>query len=410
MPERYSFPKEKIKVLLLEGIHDTAVNSFKQAGYVSVERLPHALNGEELEKAIRNVHILGVRSASHVTEDILNNAKHLLAVGCFCIGTNQVDLKTAERNGIPVFNAPFSNTRSVAELVIAHIVYLMRGIGEKNAMAHRGVWLKSAKGSNEVRSKTLGIVGYGRIGTQVSVLAESMGMKVIYYDPAQKLPLGNASPVETLDKLLESSDVVTLHVPDLPTTRWLIGEKELGRMRKGAKLINLARGKVVDIDALTKALESGHIGGAALDVFPEEPGSNQDPFKSKLLKFDNVILTPHIGGSTIEAQENIGLEVADKLITYSDNGSTTLAVNFPEVDLPPQKGKHRLLHIHKNQTGVLSGLNEALSSMQMNIAGQYLQTDPEIGYVVIDVDQDYKKLSLEQIEQVPGTIKVRVLY
>jgi D-3-phosphoglycerate dehydrogenase len=406
---RLSFPKEKVKVLLLEGIHQSALETFSQQGYNNVELLPEALDGQALIDKLKGVRMLGIRSRTQLTREVIEAAPHLMAVGCFCIGTNQVDLTAAAKAGIPVFNAPFSNTRSVAELVIAHIVYLMRGISEKNSAAHRGEWLKTAGGAHEVRGKTLGIIGYGRIGTQVSVLAEAMGMKVLYYDPVSQLPLGNARPAE-LDELLAAADVVTLHVPETPSTKQMFGAKEIAAMKPGAKLINLSRGTVVDIQAAAKALESKQLGGGAFDVFPEEPSSNKEEFSSALRQFDNVILTPHIGGSTEEAQENIGREVAGKLVTYSDSGSTGMSVNFPIVDLPPQQGKHRLLHIHKNQPGVLSALNDLLAEKGANISGQYLQTDADIGYVVIDLDEPLPGLDNKQLAAIDGTIKARILY
>jgi D-3-phosphoglycerate dehydrogenase len=408
--ERLSFPRGKIKILLLEGIHDSAVQAFKSSGYASVDLISGALSENELLKVIPDVHILGIRSRTQLSAPVLQAAKHLMTVGCFCIGTNQVDLKAAQQAGIPVFNAPFSNTRSVAELVIAHMIYLMRDIASKNAAAHSGKWIKSAANSYEVRGKTLGIVGYGRIGTQVGIMAESLGMQVFFYDPVRQLPLGNAQAITSLPELLKKSDVVTLHVPGNGTTRNLIGKKEIACMKPSAKLINLSRGKVVDIDAVVAALESEHLGGAAIDVFPEEPSSNDAPFTSPLQKFDNVILTPHIGGSTLEAQANIGEEVAHKLIGFSDSGSTPMAVNFPSVDLPPQQDKHRLLHIHHNRPGVISALNDLLSSHSANIAAQYLQTGDSIGYVVIDIDPSEAILDLAALKKIPGTIKVRILY
>jgi D-3-phosphoglycerate dehydrogenase / 2-oxoglutarate reductase len=407
-----SLPKQKIKVLLLEGIHASAVEAFREQGYVTVDQRPQALTEKELLEVIASVHILGIRSATRVTPAVIAAGRRLMAIGCFCIGTNQVNLQAAEQAGIPVFNAPFSNTRSVAELVIGHIIYLLRGIHEKNTLAHRGQWFKSAIGSHEVRGKILGIVGYGRIGTQVGILAEALGMEVVFHDPVARLSLGNARPVSSLSALLAKADVVTLHVPEAADTRQMIGPKEIAQMKPGAKLINLSRGSVVDIGAAVAALKSKQLGGGAFDVFPREPSSNKQAFKSDLQQFDNVALTPHVAGSTEEAQQNIGLEVANKLITYSDNGSTTMAVNFPEVDLPAQHGKHRLLHIHHNQPGVLSALNELLTQTGGNIAGQYLQTSAAIGYVVIDIDRLSSTSVLDQqaLRALPGTIKVRVLY
>jgi D-3-phosphoglycerate dehydrogenase len=348
-----------------------------------------------------------------LTAEILERSPKLIGIGCFCIGTNQVDLEFARRRGIPVFNAPFSNTRSVAELVLAEIILLMRGIPERNAAAHRGEWLKTATGAREVRGKRLGIVGYGHIGTQIGLLAESVGMQVSYYDIETKLALGNARAAASLEDLLAEADVVTLHVPETPETEGMIGAGQLALLKPGAKVINASRGRVVDIDALAAALRAKRIGGAALDVFPAEPKGAGDPFVSPLREFDNVILTPHVGGSTEEAQANIGIEVAEKLIKYSNNGSTLTAVNFPQVSLPEHPGKHRLLHIHRNQPGVLSQINAVFSRHDVNIAGQYLQTDPHIGYVVIDVEgmkaSATRRLKGE-LEEVPGTIRSRMLY
>ncbi|MBI3143851.1 MAG: phosphoglycerate dehydrogenase [Pseudogulbenkiania sp.] len=408
--QNLSLAKDKIKILLLEGVHQTAVDSFLQDGYTQIEFHKKALPAEELAQRIADAHIVGIRSRSQLTEEIFDAAKKLMAVGCFCIGTNQVDLKAAARRGIPVFNAPFSNTRSVAELVIAEAIMLMRGIPEKSALAHRGGWLKSADNSYEVRGKTLGIVGYGHIGTQVGILAEALGMKVTFYDTENKLPLGNAHQVGTLHGLLGQSDVVTLHVPETRETHTMIGAEQLAAMKPGAHLINASRGTVVDIEALAKALGRKHLLGAAIDVFPSEPEGNGEAFSSPLREFDNVILTPHIGGSTLEAQANIGGEVAAKLIKYSDNGSTLTAVNFPEVSLPEHRGKCRLLHIHKNQPGVLARINEAFSALGINIAGQYLQTNEEIGYVVIEIDSAASQAALEALLRIEGTLRCRVLY
>lgn len=410
---RTSLDKGKIKILLLEGIHQSAVEAFRADGYSDIEYHPKSLPEAKLVKSVRNAFLLGIRSNTQLTAAVLENAPKLIGVGCFCIGTNQVDLDAAQRHGVAVFNAPFSNTRSVAELVIAETILLMRGVPYRNAMAHRGVWIKTAAGSQEVRGKCLGIVGYGHIGTQVGVLAESMGMQVIYYDIETKLAMGNARPVASLDALLEAADVVTLHVPETAQTHRMIGAEQLARMKPGAKLINAARGTVVDIDALVEALRSEHIAGAALDVFPVEPKGADEEFQSPLRHFDNVLLTPHVGGSTEEAQQNIGLEVAGKLIKYSNNGSTLTSVNFPEVSLPEHPGKHRLLHIHRNQPGVLSSLNRIFSEQQINITGQYLETNPRIGYVVIDIETREREGSLrlkKKLEEVPGTIRARILY
>jgi D-3-phosphoglycerate dehydrogenase len=356
------------------------------------------------------VHFLGIRSRTEMTEEMLAAAPKLAAIGCFCIGTNQVDLTAAAKRGIAVFNAPYSNTRSVAELVIGEIIMLLRGIPEKNALVHRGGWSKSAEGSVEVRGKTLGLVGYGHIGTQLGILAEHLGMRVIYYDIQGKLPLGNARPVAKLSQLLGEADVVSLHVPETASTKNLIGRTQLAQMKKGAVLVNAARGTVVDIDALAESLEKKHLGGAAIDVFPVEPKGNDEEFHSPLRKFDNVILTPHIGGSTIEAQANIGTEVAEKLTRYSDNGSTVTAVNFPEVTLPEHTGKCRLLHIHQNVPGVLASINERFGRHGVNISSQYLQTNEHIGYCVMDVDVAASQVAIDELQSVPGTIRARVLY
>jgi D-3-phosphoglycerate dehydrogenase len=408
-----SLPKSKIKVLLLEAIDPGAIEAFKADGYADVETHKRALTEDELLAAIPGTHLLGIRSRTQLTRKVFEAADKLIAVGCFCIGTDQVDVAAAETRGVPVFNAPFSNTRSVAELVLAEIVMLCRGIPQRNAAAHRGEWLKEVAGATEVRGKTLGIVGYGHIGTQIGLLAEGLGMRVIYHDVEPKLALGNAAPVDSLRTLLQRSDVVTLHVPDTTATRHLIGAEELGQMRKTAHLINASRGKVVDINALAVALDSGRIAGAAIDVFPKEPESNAHPFVSPLTRFDNVLLTPHIGGSTIEAQESIGLEVAMKLLKYSNNGSTMTAVNFPEVSLPEHRGKHRLLHTHRNVPGMLAALNAVLAAAKINIASQYLETSQRVGYAVIDVDGTDRPLSStlrKQLDAIEGTIRTRVLY
>jgi len=410
--QKLSFDKRRLKCLLLEGIHAKAAEAFTSDGYTSVKSLPKSLTGDALKTALKDVHFLGIRSRTEITAEILEAAPKLTAIGCFCIGTNQVDLKAAALKGIPVFNAPYSNTRSVAELVIGETIMLLRGIPQKNALVHRGGWTKSAEGSVEVRGKTLGIVGYGHIGTQVGILAEHLGMRVLFFDIAGKLPLGNARPVSKLNQLLAESDVVTLHVPETPSTKNLIGRAQLAHMKKGAHLINAARGTVVDIEALADALERKHLAGAAIDVFPVEPKSNDEEFHSPLRKFDNVLLTPHIGGSTLEAQENIGLEVADKLIRYSNHGSTATAVNFPEVTLPehPGAGKCRLLHIHRNVPGVLAHVNEKFSQRGVNIAAQYLQTNENIGYLVMDVDAAASEVAIDELQTVTGTIRARLLY
>jgi len=405
-----SLDKSKIRFLLLEGIHPSAVEVLRNAGYTQIETLPKALQGEELKAKLADVHFLGIRSQSQLTADVLAAAPKLVAVGCFCIGTNQVDLNAARERGVAVFNAPYSNTRSVAELVLAEAILLLRGVPEKNALAHRGGWLKSAVNSHEARGKTLGIVGYGSIGTQLSVLAESLGMHVAFYDVVNKLPLGNARQVQRLHDLLAQSDIVTLHVPELPSTQWMIGPDEIAAMKPGGILINAARGKVVDIDALAAALKAKKLWGAAIDVFPVEPGSNNEEFVSPLRGLDNVILTPHVGGSTMEAQANIGGEVAEKLVKYSDNGTSISSVNFPEVALPAHPGKHRLLHIHENVPGVLSQINRIFSENHINIASQFLQTNEKVGYVVTDIDAASSDLALEKLAAVPGTIRSRVLF
>ncbi|WKD28185.1 phosphoglycerate dehydrogenase [Halomonas sp. KG2] len=405
-----SLDKSKIKILLLEGVHQSAVDNFHNAGYENIEHLPTSLDEASLIEKIRDVHFIGIRSRTQLNERVFDAAEKLVGVGCFCIGTNQVDLTAALKRGIAVFNAPYSNTRSVAELVLAEAIMLLRGIPEKNARAHQGGWLKSAKNSHEARGKTLGIVGYGSIGAQLSVLAESLGFNVIYYDVITKLGMGNANQVASLEQLLACSDVVSLHVPDLPATRWMIGEKEIAAMKQGAILINAARGSVVEIEPLAEAIKAGKLNGAAIDVFPVEPKGNDEEFQSPLRGLDNVILTPHIGGSTLEAQENIGIEVAEKLITYSDNGTTVTSVNFPEVALPAHPDKHRLLHIHDNVPGVLSQINRVLSENGINISGQYLQTNDKVGYVVIDVDKAYGPQALEALKKVEHTLKIRALY
>jgi D-3-phosphoglycerate dehydrogenase len=405
-----SFDKSKLKVLLLEGIHPSAERIFRDAGYANIETVKTALTGEELKAKLEGVHFLGIRSRTTLTRDSFEAADKLVAVGCYCIGTNQVDLTAATEHGIVVFNAPYSNTRSVAELVLAEAILLLRGIPEKNAKAHRGGWAKTANDAFEIRGKTLGIVGYGSIGSQLSVLAESLGMRVIFYDVVSKLPLGNASQIPSLEGLLGQADIVTLHVPDLPSTRNLMDQERISQMKPKSILINASRGTVVDIDALTKALEEKHLIGTAIDVFPTEPKSNNDEFVSPLRGFDNAILTPHIGGSTQEAQENIGVEVAEKLVRYSDNGSTLTSVNFPEVALPPHPNHHRLLHVHENRPGVLSAINSVFAENHINIGSQFLQTSDKIGYVVIDVDRDYSDMALEKLSEIEGTIRCRVLF
>ena len=407
-----SYPRKDIRVLLLEGVSDSAVDVFRSAGYSNIEAFASSLPEEELRARIAGAHIVGIRSRTQLTAGVLADAQRLLAVGCFCIGTNQVDLEAAALAGVPVFNAPYSNTRSVAELVIAEAIMLMRGIPRKHAECLRGGWLKTATGSHEVRGKTLGIIGYGHIGTQVGLLAEGFGMRVLFHDVEAKLSLGNAQAANGLADLLARADVVTLHVPENASTRMMIGAAELAAMKPGVHLINASRGTVVDIDALAAALDSGQVGGAAIDVFPSEPKGNQDAFSSPLTRFDNVILTPHVGGSTLEAQDNIGIEVASKLVRYSDNGSTLSAVNFPEVTLPGHDGSRRILHIHRNVPGVLSQINDIFRDRGINIDGQFLRTDPKVGYVVIDVTADEEQTTSlrEAMAAIDGTLRVRVLY
>ena len=409
-PQDKSLEKGKIKFLLLEGVHPSAIETLKRAGYDNIESHKKALPPAELKAAIAGAHFVGIRSRTQLTDDVFESAKKLVAVGCFCIGTNQVDLKAATSHGVVVFNAPFSNTRSVAELVIAEAILLLRGVAEKNAAAHRGEWLKTAVNAYEIRGKKLGIVGYGNIGMQLGVIAEGLGMQVQFYDVTNKLPLGNARQIPSLNQLLADSDVVSLHVPESASTQDMIGEQQLSNMKRGGILINASRGTVVDIDALAACLESGELGGAGIDVFPQEPRSNDDEFISPLRRFDNTLLTPHIGGSTVEAQENIGMEVAEKLAHYSDNGTTTSSVNFPGVSLPEHEGCHRLLHIHRNVPGIMSAINNVFSENSLNVSAQYLQTNDAIGYVVIDIDAEYSDLALGKLAAIEGTVRSRVLF
>lgn len=409
MEKRYSFPREKMKIVLLEGVHQACVERLTQAGY-QPELRKNALSEEELLSIIGGVHVLGIRSKTQVTKRVLDAAESLLAIGCFCIGTDQVDLDQAAVHGVPVFNAPFSNTRSVAELAMAEMVMLARRAAHKSQLLHRGVWEKSAEGCVEVRNKTVGLVGYGHIGPQVGLLAEAFGMKVYYYDIIGKLPLGNATPVASLDELLKVSDFVSLHVPDTADTRGLIGARELGLIKKGAFLLNLSRGRVVDLAAVKGALEKGTLGGTAIDVFPEEPASNEEPFSCPLLGLDNVILTPHIGGSTIEAQRNIGLEVANTMLKFIEVGSTTGSVNFPQVELPMVRDSHRILNIHRNVPGVLSSINTIIAQMGGNIRAQYLNTMGEVGYLIIDVDQEMSQAVRSKIDELSTSIKTRLLF
>jgi len=405
-----SYPRSKIKILLLENISDSAIEELKQSGYAEIKKLSGALGEADLIKEIKGVHILGIRSKTRVTENVLAKADKLLTIGAFCIGVNQIDLKSATQKGIAVFNAPYSNTRSVAELVIGLCVMLIRKITDKNAAAHQGIWLKEAKGSFELRGKTLGIVGYGNIGSQVSVMAEALGMNVVYYDVLTKLPHGNAKQIRDLKELLKQSEIVTLHVPSDATTRNMINEKTLSAMRKGSIFLNYSRGDVVDLDALEKFIGNGTISGAAIDVFPEEPEKNGDEFSCRLQNLPNVILTPHIGGSTEEAQANIGLDVTAKLINYLELGTSNGSHTVPAVNLPPQDKTHRILHVHQNIPGVLSEINSKLSTRDINIVGQYLKTNDEIGYVILDIDRKLSREAFEILKEVKGTIKTRMVY
>jgi D-3-phosphoglycerate dehydrogenase len=410
MSELTSYPKEKIKILFLENISDKAVQHFKQNGYTNVKKIGGALSEEELMKEVKDVHLLGIRSKTQITEKVLEAATKLQAIGCFCIGVNQVNLKAATKKGVVVFNAPYSNTRSVAELVIGLSIMLIRRIPDKNKAAHEGLWNKEAKGSFELRGKTLGLVGYGNIGSQVSVLSEALGMKVLFYDVETKLPLGNAASCKSLKELLGVADIVSLHVPDTNQTKNLINKNNIKHFKKGAILINYARGEVVDLVVLAKALKDGDLGGAAIDVFPWEPEKNGDKFETPLQGLSNVILTPHIGGSTEEAQQNIGDDVSAKLFNYLEKGITYGSHTVPAISLPPVEGAHRILHIHRNVPGVLSAINTELASHHINIVAQYLQTNNEIGYVVLDVDKKLSKQALELLKEVKETIKVRILY
>ena len=405
-----SYPKEKVNILFLENISDAAIQKFADAGYLSVRKINKALSEDELIKEIKTVHLLGIRSKTQVTKNVLANAEKLQAIGCFCIGINQVDINEAIRKGITLFNAPYSNTRSVAELVIASSIMLIRRIPDKNKAAHEGIWLKESKGSYELRGKTIGIIGYGNIGSQVSVLAEALGLKVIFYDAETKMPLGNAQDKKNLREVISNADIITLHVPDLPSTRNLINKNNLKYFKKGSILINYARGEVVDLDALAKALKEGSLSGAAIDVYPVEPEKNGDQFNTPLQGLSNVILTPHIGGSTEEAQQNIGEDVSNKLFNFLEKGITTGSHTVPGLNLPPQEGTHRILHIHNNVPGVLSEINTRLSANNINILGQYLKTNDDIGYVVLDVDKGLSKNALELLKNVKQTIKVRLLY
>ena len=411
MQPSLSLEKSKIKILLLEGVDPSAVDALNKAGYTNVEYQKKALDGQELLDAIENVHFIGIRSRTHLTAEVLQHAKKLIGIGCYCIGTNQVDLEAAAALGIPVFNAPFSNTRSVAELVTGEYLQLLRDIPARNALLHRGGWNKAATGCHEARGKTIGIIGYGHIGTQVGILAEALGLSVIFYDVENKMVLGNAKQVNTLDELLENSDIVTLHVPELPTTKNMISRAQFAKMKDGVRFLNASRGTVVDIEALCEALRSGKVAGAAVDVYPKEPSKNGEEFVTPLREFDNVILTPHIGAGTEEAQKNIGTEVSEKLALYSDNGSTLTAVNFPEVSLPTKRADvSRLLHVHKNVPGVMRQINETFAKLNINVAAQYLQTTADIGYVVMDIHSDKPQEVVPSLRNIEGTLKCRILY
>ncbi len=408
--EQTSYPRSKIKILLLENISDAAVAELEAGGYTEIKRVSGAISEDDLIEAVKGVHILGIRSKTQVTENVLNAADKLLAIGAFCIGTNQINLTAAMKNGVAVFNAPYSNTRSVAELIIGLCVMLIRKISDKNVAAHHGVWMKDAKGSFELRGKTLGIIGYGNIGSQVSVMAEALGLNVIYYDVITKLPHGNARQVRDLRELLAQSDIVTLHIPSDATTRRMIDENTFKDIKRGAIFLNYSRGDVVDLEALRAAIENGTISGAAIDVFPQEPEKNGDEFSSELQNLPNVILTPHIGGSTEEAQANIGLDVTAKLINYLELGASVGSLTVPEVSLPSQDKTHRILHIHENIPGVLSEINSRLSEQGINILGQYLKTNDRIGYVILDVNTRLSQKAFEILQDVKGTIKTRMVY
>jgi len=410
MNKKYSLSKEKIKILLLEGIHESAMDFFHRNDYTNIEYVRESIDESELKVRIRDTHILGIRSRTEITKDILQSANALIAIGCYSIGTDQVDLHWAKMKGIPVFNAPFSNTRSVAELVMGECIFLLRKIPEKNHAAHNKLWLKDSVSSFEVRGKNIGIVGYGHIGSQVSILAESLGMNVYYFDIEKKLSLGNAKPLNSLDELLTRSDILTLHVPETPLTYNMITGKELSLMKKGSNIINASRGSVVKLDDLAEYIKNGHIAGAAVDVFPDEPSKNGGEFINVLQNLPNVILTPHIGGSTAEAQENIALEVSEKLLRYSNVGSTIGATNFVEISLSPNLNTRRYLHIHENKPGMLNRITGVFVSKGLNISAQYLQTDPFIGYVILDIDgeQNTKEI-LSELRSIPGTIRTRLI-
>lgn len=414
MKNKLSLGKDKIKIVLLEGIHKAAATTLKNYGYTNVERYSGTMDPDQLIEKLAGIHMLGIRSRTQISATIMQKLTRLIAVGCFCIGTDQIDLETVAEKGIPVFNAPHSNTRSVAELVIGLTIMLLREIFPKSIAAHKHVWQKSAKQSTEVRGKTMGIIGYGHIGSQVSVLAESLGMRIIYFDIQTKLPLGNAKQLNSIDQLLSMSDIVTIHVSENESSRNLINRERILKMKRKSCLINASRGSIVDLDALKERLNNGHLHGAAIDVFPKEPGSKTEKFESPLIGHRNVILTPHIGGSTLEAQENIGIEVANKLAYFSDRGATEGAVNFPEVKLPPNENAHRILHIHENIPGMMKEINEKVAQRGINILAQYLETKKTIGYVVLDIDPSVTKSVFQQLRQelskIEGTIRTRLLY
>ncbi|MBP1602127.1 MAG: D-3-phosphoglycerate dehydrogenase [Acidobacteria bacterium] len=409
MTKQYSYPKDKVRILLLEGIHPAAVDIFKEAGY-EARVVKSAMSNQELRDVIEPIHVLGIRSKTQIRQPAIGASKRLLAIGCFCIGTDQVDLDAAASKGVPVFNAPFSNTRSVAELTLAEVVMLSRKAAHRSMELHSGRWEKSAAGSREVRNKTIGIVGYGHIGSQVGLLAEAFGMRVVFYDIVNKLPLGNAVQLASLGELLQSSDFVTLHVPESPETRNMVSSREISLMKNGSCLLNLSRGSVVDLKAVSDALTSGHLAGAALDVFPREPGSSSEAFECELRGLENVILTPHIGGSTEEAQRNIGIEVASALVKYIETGSSSGSVNFPHVDLPLVRNRHRVLNIHRNVPGVLSNINRIVAEMGVNISSQYLGTRHDVGYLIMDVDQKISREVKREIDLLDTTIKTRLLF
>jgi D-3-phosphoglycerate dehydrogenase len=407
--KKFSYPKSRIKVLLLENVHQIAVDLFNDEGY-DVEVVGSALSEDELCEKIKNISILGIRSKTNVTKKVLENANRLLSIGAFCIGTNQINLEICQEMGIAVFNAPFSNTRSVVEMAIAEIIFLMRNLADKSVAMHQGKWDKSANGSFEIRGKKLGIVGYGNIGAQLSVLAENMGMNVFYYDVIERLALGNSTKLDSLDELLKTCDVITLHVDGRKENENLIDQSKINLMKKGAILVNLSRGHVVEIPALRNAIRSGHLGGCAIDVFPEEPKNNSEPFESELIGLPNTILTPHIGGSTLEAQQNIARFVPGKIMEYVNSGNTYNSVNFPNIQLPFLQDAHRLIHLHRNEPGVLAKINQILANYEVNIVGQYLKTNENIGYVITDINKAYSSDAINELKEIPGTIRFRMLY